>query len=514
MSATHTLIASLISNEAEDVSGRTKAEIERVLYVRVKNFDFLERATGAERQEQWSVKVAKTEENAGSGSIRVRKVTNLREPGAAVQYVLTSKLDIGKAGSAAETSEQSTLDQFNVFKYMANKGMLKDRYTFPIEGSDLYWEVDCFPKPGEMYFEWVKIDLESWPRDKELPQLPMAFSEMLEGTEGEQTEDGKAKISQLYQDVFLIANTKAPLAQYASEQPEVAPDTTGATGTQGNDSPDDTGNNGDDGDDANKTPDDDASNDGDDKDKKKPKDEDGQGKENDPGKNKDDGDDSGDNADGKDAGFADGLGDATKEAFSSAGQLLMPFIPILGPLITVIHGERGMNVGGYQTKQHTETTIAKIDGNGRKTTQVHDTGSYDLHDLADAKDFIGVIERAVSEVKQKKSKIEDITLTLWPQRDGRFGLVNIRTNRNGETKVFTENNPGQLKWFNLSLAGKRLIKLNGEDVARFNFNNRSISCPFDGRIVEFDVGQLRQLKYSTKPSSNHEFEIVEFNFDR
>lgn len=513
MSATHTLIASLISNEAEDVSGRTKAEIERVLYVRVKNFDFLERATGAERQEQWSVKVAKTEENAGSGSIRVRKVTNLREPGAAVQYVLTSKLDIGKAGSAAETSEQSTLDQFNVFKYMANKGMLKDRYTFPIEGSDLYWEVDCFPKPGEMYFEWVKIDLESWPRDKELPQLPMAFSEMLEGTEGEQTEDGKAKISQLYQDVFLIANTKAPLAQYASEQPEVAPDTTGATGTQNPDDPDDDGDNdangnGDNDGDSGKPPEDDANKDDADKDggdAKKPKDEDGQGKDNDAGK---DGKDN-----GKDGGFADGLGDATKEAFSSAGQVLMQMVPFLGPLITVIHAERGIN-GGVQFKQHTETTISKFDGQGRKTTQVHDTGSYELSDLSDAKDFIAIIERAASEVRQKKGKIQDITMTLWPQRDGKFGLFNIRTNRNGETKVFTENNPGDLKWFNLSLAGRRTIKLDGENVGRFNFNNRTISCPFNGEIVEFDAGQLRQLKYSTKPSSNHEFEIVEFNFDR
>lgn len=218
------------SNEAEDVSGRTSAEIERVIYARVTNFDFLERATGAERQEQWSVKIPKTEENAGSGSIRVRKVTNLREPGAAVQYVLTTKLDIGNQGSSAETSEQSSVDQFNVFKYLANKGMLKDRYIFSIEGSDLNWEVDCFPKPGEMYYEWVKIDLEHWPRDKELPQLPMVVAEMIDGSEGQQTEEAKAKISKLYEEVFLMANTKDPLASYEEEssgQPGVATDEEG-----------------------------------------------------------------------------------------------------------------------------------------------------------------------------------------------------------------------------------------------------------------------------------------------
>jgi hypothetical protein len=243
MFGSNTLIAGLmrdrefrgmISNESEDTSGRTAAEIERVIYARVSSFDFLDKASGAERQEQWSIKVAKSEENAGSGSIRVRKTTNLREPGASVQYVLTSKLDVGGQGHSAETSEQSTVDQFNIFKYMANKGMLKDRYTFPIPGSDLIWEVDCFPKPGEMYFEWVKIDLEKWPSGKELPQLPFAVAEMMDGDPGQQSEETKSKISRLYQDVFLIPNTKEPLSSYADEgsgQPGVAKESIQETGT-------------------------------------------------------------------------------------------------------------------------------------------------------------------------------------------------------------------------------------------------------------------------------------------
>lgn len=246
MFANREMRSMMISNESEDTSGRTAAEIERTIYVRVTNFDFLERAIGAERQEQWSVKIEKTEENAGSGSIRVRKVTNLREPGAAIQYVLTSKLDVGTQGNCAETSEQSSLDQFNIFKYFANKGMLKDRYTFQIEGSDLVWEVDCFPKPGEMYFEWLKIDLEKWPSGKELPQLPFNIVEMIDGDEKQQSEESKNKISRLYEEVFLIPNTKDPLAKYAepeSEQPGVADD----QANQNTDTPDGTNNDDDDG---------------------------------------------------------------------------------------------------------------------------------------------------------------------------------------------------------------------------------------------------------------------------
>ena len=243
----------MISNEAEDTSGRTAAEIERVVYARVSSFDFLERAIGAERQEQWSVKLPKTDENAGSGSIRVRMITNLREPGAAVQYVLTSKLDIGKMGNCAETSEQSSADQFNIFKYFANKGMKKDRYVFPIEGSDLVWEVDCFQRPagttGHAYFEWVKIDLEKWPAGKELPQLPFAVAEMVDGDKSNQTADTKAKIDRLYQEVFLLPNTNTPLGIPEGEeeavpsgtnaQPAVAADT-GAKAAGTEDQPDHT----------------------------------------------------------------------------------------------------------------------------------------------------------------------------------------------------------------------------------------------------------------------------------
>lgn len=215
ISVPHTLISlGMASLEAEDVSGRTSAEIERVLYARVKDFGWLDRATGADRQEQWSVKVPKTEENAGSGSIRVRKSINLREPGAATQYILASKLDVGNMGASAETPEPSTQDQFNIFKYLANKGMLKDRYYFPIEATELNWEIDCFPKQGELYHAWVKIDLEKWPRGKELPQLPMEVLELIDGTEGVADEATKAKISELYETIFLLPNTKSPLVNY------------------------------------------------------------------------------------------------------------------------------------------------------------------------------------------------------------------------------------------------------------------------------------------------------------
>lgn len=481
-----------ISNEADDASGRTSAEIERVIYVRVKDFGFLDRATGAERQEQWSVKIPKTDSNAGSGSIRVRKSINLREPGAAVSFVLTTKLDIGNKGSCAETPEQSSLDQFNVFKYLADKGMLKDRYYFPIEGSDLQWEVDCFPKPGEMYQEWVKIDLESWPRGKELPALPMEFVEMLDGSEGLQTPEAEEKISQLYETMFLTPNTNQPLSDYGNTTPDA-----GATDEDGenkeNDNPDgstatddnpDADTNASSDDDQNNT--DDQSGDKDDLQKEVQKDTD----------------------DLKQATTENFKTRQSNEAFSSMGQVLVPMIPILGPLVTAIYGHRGMDM----TAQHTRKSVSHIDRGGHKTTRNSDTGSYTLTDMTDAKDYIHLIEKAVQDTDRQKSDIDRIDLTLWPQKDGRFGLINIKTDRNGETRIFTENNPGQLKWFSMSLAGKRVIRLKDDDIKKFKFNGRTVSCPFNGDIVEFDCGQLRHLKYQTKDGNNG-FDIVEYNFD-
>ena len=494
-------IGSMISNEAEDTSGRTAAEIERVIYARVTSFDFLERATGAERQEQWSIKIPKSEENAGSGSIRVRKVTNLREPGAAVQYILTTKLDIGQKGSSAETSEQSSADQFNVFQYMANKGMMKDRYVFSIDGSDCVWEVDCFQKEvggAGLYHEWVKVDLEKWGKGKELPQLPFTAAETMDGDGANQTEETKAKISRLYQEVFLVANTKQPLGTPAELQD--APHGQPGVAADGNEQP--AG--------MESKPENDPDKDNAEDAAANPENEDDQANVDGADKPPKDGDDAPAKKPG-DEGFAEGLGDATKEAFSSAGQVLLPFVPVLGPLITTIYAQRGTDLGIVQTSQHTTKSVSSVDSNGHKTSRVEKTGSYQLSDLADAKDYIGHIERAVKEVVGNK-KVNRIDLTLWPQKDGRVGIFNIKTDRDGETKVFTENNPGKLKWFSLSLAGKRIIRIEGADVSNFKFNGRTITCPFNGKTVEFDVGQLRHLKYQTEPKNNS-FEIVEYNFD-
>lgn len=499
----------LASNEAEDVSGRTSAEIERVIYVRVKDFAWLERASGAERQEQWSVKIAKTDKNAGSGSIRVRKSINLREPGAAVSYVLTSKLDIGQRGSCAETPEQSSLDQFNIFKYFGDAGMIKDRYTFPIEGSDLNWEVDCFPKPGAQYHDWVKIDLERWPRGKELPALPMEFTEMLDGSEGLQSPESEEKIAQMYQTMFLTPNTNQPLADYGNS--DAAGGATDEDGEQKqNDNPD-----------GSTPPTDDGSGGGDD-DQNAGGDDNGSGSDDNSGgdDNQGGGDDDQSGQDDVQKEVKEATDDLTKattenfkagqsnEAFSSLGQVLTPMIPILGPLVTAIYGHRGMDM----TAQHTRKSVSHVDRGGHKTTRNTDTGSYTLTDMTDAKDYIHLIEKAVQDMERQKKDIDRIDLTLWPQKDGRFGLINIKTDRNGETRIFTENNPGQLKWFSMSLAGKRVIRLKDDDVAKFKFNGRTISCPFNGDIVEFDCGQLRHLKYQTKDADNG-FDIVEYNFD-
>lgn len=230
----------MISVEAEDVSGRTHAEIERVLYAKVKNFDFLDNANGAERQEQWSVKIEKNEENKGSGTIRVRKSLDLRAEGSRPQYILTTKLDVGEKGSNAENNEASTKDMFRLFQYLANKGMIKDRYYFDIPDTDCRFEIDCFPNPDTMYHLWVKIDLEDWPRGKALPALPFEFEELMDGTAGEVSEENEPKIKELYETIFLTPNTKEPLVEYDNDTEQSA-DEDGQAATNTDDAGQDTG---------------------------------------------------------------------------------------------------------------------------------------------------------------------------------------------------------------------------------------------------------------------------------
>lgn len=188
----------------EDTSGVGAVETEHVFYVFINNFDQLKSATSKIHQEQWEVKLPRTEKNATSGSLRVRKVV---EEGQPVQYCLTTKLLLNEDGDKDEVTTETSADMFTHLAFLSPGGMIKDRYTFPIEGSELVWEVDMFLKPDGTYHNWAKIDLEVKDRNEPIPeQFPVQFSQIIKGGYQQQSEAEAKKISELYSNFFLTPN--------------------------------------------------------------------------------------------------------------------------------------------------------------------------------------------------------------------------------------------------------------------------------------------------------------------
>lgn len=209
--------------------GVAKEELEHVYYAQLKDLGELTKAASVEKQEQWSVKIPHVAgSNMLEGQLRVRKT----EDAGNVSYVLTAKCP-GKDGGRKEVESESCEDMFTMFKFFSSQGMIKHRHRFPVEGSKLVWEVDVYLKADGSYHDWVKIDLEVSSLEDEVPALPVKIDEdtIVRSARDKMTAEEKAKVTKLYDDVFLSKNAylkdAAPAAGEAppadAAQPEAAP---------------------------------------------------------------------------------------------------------------------------------------------------------------------------------------------------------------------------------------------------------------------------------------------------
>jgi hypothetical protein len=208
------ITAAMIAMESDVENGKLFRERERVIYARLTDLNELSNATSVDSQEQWQIKLPKTENNAAKGTIRVRKVMPLMITDAGImhrkptddstQYVITVKTE-RKADDRLEVPLPASEDMFNLFKLLAENGMHKHRFHFPIEGTELVFEVDAFPKvDGVGYHDWVKIDLELKDITVDIPELPFKTLELI--YDNTQDPEQKKKISELYDTIFLKKN--------------------------------------------------------------------------------------------------------------------------------------------------------------------------------------------------------------------------------------------------------------------------------------------------------------------
>ena len=207
----------LIMAFEEQATGKANFEREYVFYAKLTDSSILEQASHVESQEQWTFKIDKTDKNHCSGQIRIRRT----DDNGKVSYVQTVKTpmkplegDSARSDATVPDASQNMLevaidaseDAFKQFKMIADQGMIKTRYTFPIEGTELKFEVDVFHLPNGEKSQWVKVDLEVDKPLESVPSLPDAFTEVIYNQKDEQTDEEKDLIRSLYENVFLTKN--------------------------------------------------------------------------------------------------------------------------------------------------------------------------------------------------------------------------------------------------------------------------------------------------------------------
>lgn len=161
-----------IETGLDSVVSDTIIEKEHVIVARLLNFAQLKKANKAEVIEQYTVNVDKTEKNAGSGSIRIRKVTNRKGE---VRYEMTTKNNV-KDGRIETTTVANEM-MFKQMQALAETGILKHRYSFNIKGTDFVWEVDVVPDGSGGYKQWCLCECEVADLDTQKPELPIETEE-------------------------------------------------------------------------------------------------------------------------------------------------------------------------------------------------------------------------------------------------------------------------------------------------------------------------------------------------
>jgi hypothetical protein len=199
--------------------GTSILEKEHTIFVRILNFEQLKNANHAEIQEQWGVYIPKTDKNAASGKIRVRRIE--QRNGEEV-FEITTKIPNPKGGSF-ECSAPTNKTNFTQIKMLSDSGMLKHRYVFNIKDSVLKWELDVFPDGKGGYLPWGKMDLEVNDLNAPLPKLPIDVEETILPKQFEKQytpEEREKKIKEI-DKMQLLPNAylkRAPQQSLVSDQ--------------------------------------------------------------------------------------------------------------------------------------------------------------------------------------------------------------------------------------------------------------------------------------------------------
>lgn len=217
----------------QQADGKLKREFEHVWFAHmvmegVHRFPALEQAASWEYQEQWEIRIEKSELIPANGTVRCRMTRpggdsfmDLGNP----KYEFAVKVK-GADGGVYECEEEVSEDIFGTFKWLCGRGMEKDRYFYPVANGGLI-EVDMFLLPGlaqgrlkgmknrgRDYCEWAKVDFEYSDPEAPLPEIPFETVQLIDGgsphRKVKKTPEEDKILDHLFKEVFNSKNPMLP----------------------------------------------------------------------------------------------------------------------------------------------------------------------------------------------------------------------------------------------------------------------------------------------------------------
>lgn len=185
-------------NTASQEQTEEVEEIEYMFFLKLEDFEQLENAKRSERQEQWGMNFKR---QGVENNLRIRRITEDGE--APDQFVLTTKINFPDIDGQWEIERDVERQHFDIVKDNADTGMIKKRYFFPIDGTDMVWEVDVFYDDWGRPCEWVKVDLEVPQRLKDLPEFPLEHTDAITNGPQEYTPAERRLVKKLFRDHFI-----------------------------------------------------------------------------------------------------------------------------------------------------------------------------------------------------------------------------------------------------------------------------------------------------------------------
>lgn len=150
-------------------NGETVKEREYEIYGTIEDIGAMSGAASSEFQEQWGLVCNEGAEAGIFGNIRVRK-TVVGENQVSFTQTIKVKEEDGNDENEIEIGGAT----FDLFKKLVPNGLLKTRYFFPMEDSDLTLEVDVFQDLQGVQCLDIKIDLEV-PEGMTVEQITLPF---------------------------------------------------------------------------------------------------------------------------------------------------------------------------------------------------------------------------------------------------------------------------------------------------------------------------------------------------